>query len=106
VTTKNLTPKNPDSTKPNNPASTGNNGDGDKNKNVNPEELRRLVIVCGDKGGVGKSTAARGIAQIYLDNAVAFVGLDADNSNPHLIRFYRESANILPLDISNSDSLS
>lgn len=89
VTTKNL--KNP--------------GDNDKNKNTNPEELRRLVIVSGDKGGVGKSTFSRGIAQMYLDHAVRFVGLDADNSNPHLIRFYGASANILTLDISNSDKL-
>lgn len=105
VTTLNLTPKNPEPTKPNDSAFTGGNADDDKNKNINPEELRRLVIVSGDKGGVGKSTAARGIAQMYLDHAVRFVGLDADNSNPHLIRFYGASANILTLDISNSDKL-
>lgn len=62
-------------------------------------------MITGDKGGVGKSTFARGLAQIYMDNAVGFVGLDADNSNPHLIRFYGEKADIYPLDISNSDKL-
>ena len=62
-------------------------------------------MVTGDKGGVGKSTFARGLAQIYIDNTVKFVGLDADNSNPHLIRFYETSANIQRLDISNSDKL-
>ncbi|MCC5610045.1 hypothetical protein LC612_25580 [Nostoc sp. CHAB 5834] len=58
-----------------------------------------------EKGGVGKSMFARGLAQIYIDNAVKFVGLDADNSNPHLIRFYEKAANIHRLDISNSDKL-
>ncbi|BCL40164.1 hypothetical protein [Nostoc sp. MS1] len=103
VSTNNLTGKTTESTKPNNPASTGNNENDDEN--TNPEQLRRLVMVTGDKGGVGKSTFARGLAQTYIDNAVKFVGLDADNSNPHLIRFYGKHADIAPLDISNSDKL-
>ncbi|MEJ1937779.1 hypothetical protein WDZ92_46905, partial [Nostoc sp. NIES-2111] len=74
ATLKDHTEKTTESTKPNNPASTGNNENEDKN--ANPEPLRRLVIVTGDKGGVGKSTFARGLAQTYIDNAVKFVGLD------------------------------
>jgi energy-coupling factor transporter ATP-binding protein EcfA2 len=97
------TGKSPINTKPKNSANTDNNGN-NNNKN-NPQQLRRLVMVTGDKGGVGKSTFARGLAQIYIDNTVKFVGLDADNSNPHLIRFYEPSANIQRLDISNSDKL-
>lgn len=97
------TGKSPINTKPKNSANTDNNGN-NNNKN-NPQQLRRLVMVTGDKGGVGKSTFARGLAQIYIDNTVKFVGLDADNSNPHLIRFYETSANIQRLDISNSDKL-
>ncbi|MBW4430074.1 MAG: hypothetical protein KME50_38485 [Nostoc desertorum CM1-VF14] len=97
------TGKPPINTKPKNSANTNNNGN-NNNKN-NPQQLRRLVMVTGDKGGVGKSTFARGLAQIYIDNTVKFVGLDADNSNPHLIRFYETSANIQRLDISNSDKL-
>lgn len=93
----------PIDTKPKGSATTDNNGD-NNNKN-NPQQLRRLVMVTGDKGGVGKSTFARGLAQTYIDNAVKFVGLDADNSNPHLIRFYEKAANIHRLDISNSDKL-
>ncbi|MBD0390222.1 MAG: hypothetical protein ICV54_27910 [Nostoc sp. C3-bin3] len=93
----------PINTNPKSSAPTDKNGD-NNNKN-NPQQLRRLVIVTGDKGGVGKSTFARGLAQTYIDNAVKFVGLDADNSNPHLIRFYETSANIQRLDISNSDKL-
>ncbi|MFN6454704.1 MAG: hypothetical protein RM022_021215 [Nostoc sp. EfeVER01] len=97
------TGKSPINTKPKNSANTDNNGN-NNNKN-NPQQLRRLVMVTGDKGGVGKSTFARGLAQIYIDNTVKFVGLDADNSNPHLIRFYEKAANIQRLDISNSDKL-
>jgi hypothetical protein len=101
VSTNNLTGKTTEVIKLKNPASTGNDG----NDNTNPEQLRRLVMITGDKGGVGKSTFARGLAQTYIDNAVKFVGLDADNSNPHLIRFYGKHADITPLDISNSDKL-
>jgi Mrp family chromosome partitioning ATPase len=90
-------------TQSNNPVSENNNKN--NNNKDNPEQLRRLVMVTGDKGGVGKSTFARGLAQTYIDNAVKFVGLDADNSNPHLIRFYEKAANIHRLDISNSDKL-
>jgi hypothetical protein len=90
-------------TQSNNPVSENNNKN--NNNKDNPEQLRRLVMVTGDKGGVGKSTFARGLAQTYIDNAVNFVGLDADNSNPHLIRFYEKAANIHRLDISNSDKL-
>lgn len=97
------TEKVPIDTKPKSSVTTDKNGNND-NKN-NPQQLRRLVMVTGDKGGVGKSTFARGLAQTYIDNAVKFVGLDADNSNPHLIRFYEKAANIHRLDISNSDKL-
>ncbi|RCJ22890.1 hypothetical protein A6770_29415 [Nostoc minutum NIES-26] len=99
----NATKKDPINTKPKNQGATGNKGN--NNKNSHPEQLRRLVMVTGDKGGVGKSTFARGLAQTYIDNAVRFVGLDADSSNPHLIRFYGKNSNIYPLNISNSDKL-
>jgi CobQ/CobB/MinD/ParA nucleotide binding domain len=98
-----VTKENTGNTQSNNPVSKKNNKN--TNNKTNPEKLRKLVMVTGDKGGVGKSTFARGLAQTYIDNAVKFVGLDADNSNPHLIRFYEKAANIQRLDISNSDKL-
>ncbi|MBD2535881.1 hypothetical protein H6G97_43735 [Nostoc flagelliforme FACHB-838] len=103
IALNNAIEENTSNTQSNNPVSENNNKN-NNNKN-NPEQLRRLVMVTGDKGGVGKSTFARGLAQTYIDNAVKFVGLDADNSNPHLIRFYENAANIHRLDISNSDKL-
>jgi len=65
----------------------------------------RLVIVTGDKGGVGKSTFARGVAQTYLDAQQRFVGFDADISNSQLVRFYGKHCQIEPLDIFKSGNI-
>ncbi|MEH2435076.1 MAG: hypothetical protein V7K25_12625 [Nostoc sp.] len=59
---------------------------------------RRLVIVTGDKGGVGKSTFARGLAQTYLDMKKEFLAFDADISNSHLSRFYGDKCLVRELD--------
>lgn len=59
----------------------------------------RLVIVTGDKGGVGKSTFARGLLQIYLNAKQDFVAFDADTSNPQIKRFYGQECNVKPFDI-------
>ena len=59
---------------------------------------RRLVIVTGDKGGVGKSTFARGLAQTYLDIKKEFLAFDADISNSHLSRFYGDQCLVRELD--------
>lgn len=60
---------------------------------------RRLVIVTGDKGGVGKSTFARGLLQVYLDEKKEFIAFDADTSNPQIKRFYGDECKIEPLNI-------
>ncbi|BAY41234.1 hypothetical protein NIES2111_56300 (plasmid) [Nostoc sp. NIES-2111] len=51
---------------------------------------RRLVIVDGGKGGVGKSMWTRGFLQTCLDESRRIVAVDADNSNPDLLRYYGE----------------
>jgi hypothetical protein len=63
------------------------------------EYSRRLVIVTGDKGGVGKSTFARALVQAYLDTHQDFVAFDADMSNPQIKRFYESDCTVFPLDI-------
>lgn len=65
----------------------------------------RLVIVTGDKGGVGKSTFARGLVQTYLDASRSFVGFDADISNSQLVRFYGKDCQIEPLDIFKNGNI-
>ncbi|WGV24198.1 hypothetical protein [Halotia branconii] len=66
---------------------------------------RRLVIVTGDKGGVGKSTFARGLVQTYLDAQQRFIGFDADSSNSQLSRFYGQYCRIEPIDIFKNGTI-
>lgn len=51
---------------------------------------KRLVIVTGDKGGVGKSTFARGLLQLYIDKNLWCLGYDADQRNNQLYRHYNK----------------
>lgn len=76
------------------------------NEQVIPQVYsNRLVIVTGDKGGVGKSTFARGLVQTYLDAQQRFIGFDADSSNSQLLRFYGQYCHIEPLDIFRSGKI-
>lgn len=71
-----------------------------RKKMTSQENLsRRLVIVTGDKGGVGKSTFARGLLQAWIDAKQDFVAFDADISNPQIKRFYEKECTIEPLNI-------
>lgn len=63
---------------------------------------QRLVIVTGDKGGVGKSTFARAMLQTYLDTKQNFTAFDADTSNPQIKRFYDKECSVLPVNIFKS----
>ncbi|MBD2498339.1 chromosome partitioning protein ParA [Nostoc sp. FACHB-280] len=71
----------------------------DNTNNLTPTKSRRLVIVTGDKGGVGKSTFSRAMIQTYLDNNQNFAAFDADMSNPQIKRFYEAECTVMPLDI-------
>ena len=50
---------------------------------------KRLVIVVGDKGGVGKTTFSRGLLQLYINNNIPCIAYDADSRNPQLQRYYK-----------------
>ncbi|NMF63244.1 chromosome partitioning protein ParA (plasmid) [Brasilonema octagenarum UFV-E1] len=65
-------------------ANTNNNPPGFTNN----EPQRRLVIVTGDKGGVGKSTFARGLLQLYINKDLVCLAYEADQRNPQLERHY------------------
>jgi hypothetical protein len=84
-----------------------NNGSEDKANEESIEQItkKRLVIVTGDKGGVGKSTFARGLVQTYLDKGQRFIGFDADSSNSQLLRFYGRHCHIEPLDIFKTGNI-
>lgn len=83
----------------------------DKKKNdnkaeVNPQKFtRRLVIVDGGKGGVGKSMWTRGFVQACIDESRQLVAVDADNSNPDLLRYYGNHCRIERLNIFKGGSI-
>ncbi len=53
---------------------------------------QRVVIVTGDKGGVGKSTFARGLLQLYINRKLNYLAYDSDNRNAQLYRHYNSVA--------------
>ncbi len=50
--------------------------------------MRSLNFIGGEKGGVGKSVAARALAQYFIDKGRPFVGFDTDRSHTSFTRFY------------------
>lgn len=58
---------------------------------------KRLVFCHGDKGGVGKSTFARVLAEWYTFNQIPWAGFDTDATNGHLFRFYPDRTKAIVL---------
>lgn len=62
--------------------------------------MSRLILVHGDKGGVGKSTLARAtLDYLYRRDRVPIV-YDADNRNGQIHRFYHDLFPVTQLDIN------
>jgi hypothetical protein len=61
-----------------------------------PDQIstKAIILVGGDKGGVGKSTVARAIADYLAEKAVTFTGYDGDDTNPTFLRFFPEAVRI------------
>jgi hypothetical protein len=51
-----------------------------------------LNLIGGEKGGVGKSVAARLLAQYFIDRGQPFTGFDTDRSHTSFTRFYAHYA--------------
>ena len=51
-----------------------------------------LNFIGGEKGGVGKSVAARLLAQYFIDKEQPFTGFDTDRSHTSFTRFYADYA--------------
>jgi hypothetical protein len=51
-----------------------------------------LNFIGGEKGGVGKSVAARILAQYFIDKGQPFTGFDTDRSHHSFTRFYSDYA--------------
>lgn len=65
--------------------------------------MNKIHLIGGEKGGVGKSVAARVIAQYFIDKNLPFVGFDTDRSHGSLLRFYADYAS--PVVVDKYDSL-
>jgi hypothetical protein len=65
--------------------------------------MSHIHFIGGEKGGVGKSLAARVLAQYFIDRSVPFLGFDTDKSHGALLRFYGEFA--APAVLDQHDSL-
>lgn len=52
------------------------------------QQTGRVVIVTGDKGGVGKSTFARGLLHLYINKKLKYLAYDSDHRNAQLYRHY------------------
>lgn len=54
--------------------------------------MSSLNFIGGEKGGVGKSVAARVLAQYFIDKGWPFTGFDTDRSHTSFTRFYADYA--------------
>jgi hypothetical protein len=60
-----------------------------------------LILVTGNKGGVGKTTMARGIVDILFSRGVNYQAYDCDLDSSQLFRYYEKVGNgVGQLDIS------
>lgn len=62
---------------------------------------KRIVIFCGDKGGVGKTTAAVAYADGLIARGIEFLPLDADQSNPDFFERYENGVAVDHQDFEN-----
>lgn len=67
--------------------------------------MARLVLVTGDKGGVGKSFTARSLLDWYLSQGKQVQAFDTDRTNSTLFRFYGEDASVRQIDVENPGDL-
>ena len=60
--------------------------------------MSSLNFIGGEKGGVGKSVAARVLAQYFIDKGRPFLGFDTDRSHTSFSRFYTDFASPVIVD--------
>jgi hypothetical protein len=60
-----------------------------------------IILVDGEKGGVGKSQLARLLVHLLTTAGIAVVGADGDKGNPHLERFYAKSIEVHAFALRN-----
>jgi hypothetical protein len=69
-------------------------------------EGKRLILIHGEKGGVGKSTFARTLAEFYTERFVPWHGYDCDSSQGPLFRCYKDRVSTVSLhEVQSIDSI-
>lgn len=53
--------------------------------------MGRMHLIGGEKGGVGKSTVAKLLAQLFIDRATRWAGFDTDRSHATFARCYGDA---------------
>jgi len=69
-----------------------------KQKNAPPPANPRLLLTHGEKGGVGKTTVARLIAEFLLSRDTAFQAFDAEGPTGQLLRFHPDHTVSVEMD--------
>lgn len=77
----------------------------DKTRNTNQLAEKTILLVGGDKGGVGKSTIARAVADYLEANSVTFLAYDGDDANPTFLRFFKNATRICTKTIKGFEPL-
>ena len=74
-----------------------------KNDDLMPGAYRRLVIAHGERGGVGKTTVARILADYLLARKLPFRAYDAEGATGQLLRFHPDLT--LPIEFTDAASI-
>lgn len=69
-----------------------------KKKNAQPPANPRLLLTHGEKGGVGKTTVARLIAEFLLSRDTSFQAFDAEGPTGQLLRFHPDHTVSVEMD--------
>jgi hypothetical protein len=64
---------------------------------------RLIIFVGGSKGGPGKSTVARALADILAQRQVKFTAIDSDTENAQLYRHYGKRLDVQRLDLTDRE---
>jgi hypothetical protein len=70
----------------------------------NSPDKPRLILTHGEKGGVGKTTAARVIADFLKSRDIPFRAFDAEGDHGQLLRFH--GADTSPVDVTKAAAIS
>jgi hypothetical protein len=66
---------------------------------------RNVILVGGDKGGVGKSATSRALTEYLDENSSPHIAFDGDDVNPTFLRFYPKAERIFTKSVKGFEVL-